>query len=283
MSAASTRPSHFDAIDDDVAHCVSGSNLSLGDYPVGAAIPHPGSRSENAFFHLVNLPNPRRRMAYTYQAKIDDGVRLKSLSQRTLTRFLDEKIPLGEPELAMLAQLDAGEVSRFAAKYFFVVEDAQLPPSGRRRLGGRPSRFGLLCGQLATFGTHESIPGLIKAIDGRRFLPPTSIAPYRMHWMAAMAIAMRDPWPEVDAWLADTIRRDVILVEGDADGPQLGATAAGILIERHDRQPGNFQLRPTPAADLMRLAIDGYRFPSEEARTKVLAWWEDEKNRKKQP
>jgi len=281
MSAGSIRPSHFDAIDNEEAYCVSGSNLSRGKYPVGVAIPHPNQ--ENAFFHLVNLPNPRRRMAYTFRAKVADEVRLGSISKRTLSRWIEEKIPLGEPELITLAQLDAGEVSRFAGKYFFVVEDEQLPPSGRRRLGGRPSRFGMLCGQLAKFGTHEAIPGLLKAIDERRFLPPTSMAPYRLHWLAALAIALRDPWPEVDAWLAETIRRDVILIEGDADAAQLGATAAGILLERHDQRPSAFGLRPAPAAELIKLAVDGYRFPSEDARAKVLTWWQGEKDRKQQP
>jgi len=280
MTERSIRPSHFDRIDDETAHCVSGSNLNGGeDYPVGVAIPHP--HQESAIFHLVNLPNPRRRMAYTYQSKADDAVRLRALSRRTLDRFLKDKIPLGEAELVMLAQLDADEVSRFVPKYFFTVEDEQLPPSGRRRLGGRPSRFGMLCGELAVRGTHEALPGLQRAIDQGRFLPPTSLAPYRMHWLAAMAIALRDPWPEVDDWLAETLRRDVILVEGDPDGPQLGATAAAVLLERGDRQPSSFDLKPAPAAELLRLAIDGYRFSGEEARKKVLDWWQGEKDRKK--
>jgi len=279
MTERSIRPSHFDRIDDETAHCISGSNLSPGDYPVGVAIPHPNQ--ESAFFHLVNLPNPRRRMAYTYQSKTDDAVRLRALSRRTLDRFLKEKIPLDEAELVMLAQLDAEEVSRFAPEYFFAVEDEQLPPSGRRRLGGRPSRFGMLCGELAVRGTREAVPGLVRAIDQGRFLPPTSLAPYRMHWLAALAIALRDPWPEVDDWLAETVRRDVILMEGNADGPQLGATGAAVLLERHDRQPSSFDLKPAPAAELLRLAIDGYRFSGEEARKNVLDWWQGEKDRKK--
>ncbi len=280
-SARSIRPSHFDAIDDRVAHCVSGSNLSPGDYPVGVAIPHPNQ--ENAFFRLVNLPNPRRRMAYAHQAKIGDEVRLRGISRRTLSRYLDEKLSIGERELVMFVQLDAKEVSRFAAEYFFAVEDEQLAPTGPRRLGGRPSRFGLLCGQLAQFGTAEAVPGLLKAIDQGRLLPPTSVAPYRLHWMAVMAIAERDPWPDVEDWLAETVGRDVLLVEGDVDGPQLGATAAGILLKRHDRLPARFSLEPAPAAELKRLSIDGYRFSSEDTRTQVIAWWEEEKERGKQP
>ena len=46
-----------DRIDDETAHCVSGVNLSEGDYPVGGAFPHPKERS--SFFCLVNLPTPR--------------------------------------------------------------------------------------------------------------------------------------------------------------------------------------------------------------------------------
>jgi len=279
MTERSIRPSHFDRIDDETAHCVSGSNLSPGDYPVGVAIPHPNQ--ESAIFRLVNLPNPRRRMAYTYQSKVDDAVRLRALSRRTLDRFLKEKTPLSEAELVMLAQLDADEVSRFAPKYFFAVEDGQLPPSGKRRLGGRPSRFGMLCGELAVRGTHEAVPGLMRAIDRGRFLPPTSMAPYRMHWLAALAITLRDPWPEVDDWLTEIVERDVVLVEGDPDGPQLGATAGAVLLERHDRQPSSFDLKPAPAAELLRLAIDGYRFSGEEARKQVLDWWQGEKDRKK--
>src|SRR4029078_5820862 len=37
----STKATHFDRIDDKTAHCVSGNNLTPGDYPVGGAIPHP--------------------------------------------------------------------------------------------------------------------------------------------------------------------------------------------------------------------------------------------------
>ena len=35
----------FDRIDDRVAHCASGVNLVPGDYPVGVAVPHSGSRN----------------------------------------------------------------------------------------------------------------------------------------------------------------------------------------------------------------------------------------------
>ena len=52
------RASHFDSINEQTAHCVSGNALSPGDYPVDVFFPHP--RQEDAQFHLVNLPTPRR-------------------------------------------------------------------------------------------------------------------------------------------------------------------------------------------------------------------------------
>ena len=54
-------------------------------------------------------------------------------------------------------------------------------------------------------GTKEAMPKLIEAIDNGNFLPPTSREPYHLQWLAALAIAQRDPWPEVDDWLAGLI------------------------------------------------------------------------------
>ncbi len=45
---------HFDRIDDHMAHCVRGVTLYEGDWPVGVAIPHP--KGEPLTFVLVNLP-----------------------------------------------------------------------------------------------------------------------------------------------------------------------------------------------------------------------------------
>jgi len=273
------RPSHFDRIDDRTAHCVSGNNLSPGEYPANVAFPHP---SQPAIFHLVNLPTPRRRMAYSYYVKIDEATRLATLSRRTLDRMLSESRKLAEVELMMLAQLDPKEVSRFAGRYFALVEDEQLKPSGTRRTFGRPSRHGMICAQLATEGTKEAIPGLLEAIEKGVFLPPTSLAPYRIHWLAALSIAQRDPWPEVDAWLAEQIARTDDLVEGRHDGPELGATVAGVLLKRNRQDHARFGLRPVAEAMLLRLGIDGYRFTSDEEREKVRQWWERESARQRE-
>src|SRR5262249_10579265 len=99
------RATHFDHIDDRTAHCVSGNSLTPGDYPVGVAIPHPEGR--DVIFHLLNLPTPRRRLAYTYRAKRDEGTRLKELSQRTVDQVLADKRILSEQEITILMQLDS--------------------------------------------------------------------------------------------------------------------------------------------------------------------------------
>ncbi len=184
----------------------------------------------------------------------------------------------------MLSQLDPKEVSRFAGKYFHVVDDAALPPAKpltafmHERAGGRPSRFGIICAQLAIDGTKEAIPGLLTAIDKRRFLAPGSVAPYRLHWLAALSIAKRDPWPEADQWLAGLIGRDDMLVEHYPPGPQLGATAAAVLLGRHRQSLSEFGLKPATGS-FPRPHMRGYQFSSADAQEKVRQWWQQQQQK----
>jgi len=279
------RPSHFDRIDDHSAHCVSGNTLSPGDYPVGVAFPSPAQQT--SIFHLVNLPTPRRRLEYQRYVQTDESVRLAELSRRTLDRFLTERRELSERELIMLGQLDPVEVSRFASRYFHVVEDGHLPPpqvpagmATYPRVGGRPSRFGMICVQLATHGTRDAAPGLLEAIEKARFLPPNASSPYRLEWLAALSIAGRDPWPEVDQWLGSLILRDETLRINLHGGPELGATAAGLLWSRHSQEPPARELLYPAVEPLIksRFHIDGYRFPSDAAREAIRKWWQGEIN-----
>ena len=285
LGPGAQRPSHFDRIDDRVVHCVSGHTLTPGEYLVGVAFPHP--LTEDALFHLVNLPTPRRRLAYARYVRTDEARRLAALSRRTLDRFLTRNEPLGEAELVMLGLLDAEEVSRFAGKLFNLIDDQPLPakqkpPTAygqprvrrqRKRPGGQPSRHGILCEVLAVSGTREAITGLLEAIDAERFLPPTEIAPYRLHWLAALSIARRDPWPEVDSWLAGLIGRTDALVEGRTDAPELGATAATVLLMRHQGTPGDFGLGPIHRDLMQKFNVPACRFVSPEGRAKVQRWW----------
>jgi len=272
LAEGAIRPSHFDRIDDRTAHCVSGQTLLPGDYPVGVAFPHPAI--ETAFFHLVNLPTPRRRMAYSYYVQADDAERLRAISRRTLDRFTAENRLLSEAELVMLALLDPEEVSRFAGRYLLLVDDQSLGPDGRQRTGGRPSAHGLLCGLLAAEGTQSAGPGLVRAIEEHRFLPPTSVAPYRLEYVAALAIAQRDPWARADQWLASQIRQSEPLIDGRPTGPELGATAAAVLLERHERSAAGFGLEAAADPLLLQLGVPGHRFAAERERGRVEQWWQ---------
>ena len=263
----------FDKIDDRVAHCASGVNLTPGDYPVGVAVPHPVR--EAALFHLVNLPTPRRRMAYEYRSKSDESLRLAAISRRTFKWMLDRKQPLSEAELVMLEHLDAEELSRFAGDFFNAVVDRPLPREGKPRTDGRPSRHGVICALLARSGTRQAIPGLLKAMDEGRFLPSVADCKYELPAIAALAIAARDPWPEVDAWLAGRIKRTDPLVLDRDRGPELGATAAGVLLNRHRQTPSDFGLEPLADPFFLNVNLPGYRFADERAREKIVKWWQD--------
>jgi len=267
------KPSHFDRIDDRTAHCVSGNNLEPGEYPVHVAFPHP--KTESAFFHLVNLPNPRRRMAYKYLSQMDEALRLAEISRRTFQQILAEKRPLSEAELVMLAQLDPEELSRFAGPYFAAVDDSPLPPMGLIRQGGRPSRHAMICIYLAEEGTNTAVPGLLAAAQRGRFLPPKPDAPYRLHWVALLAIARRDPWPDCDAWLASQVANSELLVEDGRRTPiELGATAAALLLRRHGQPVGQYSLEAVEDPLLAQLGVEGFRFVTPEGRQQVQHWWQ---------
>ena len=173
---------------------MSGQNLTAGDYPVDVAIGHP--TMEDAFFHLVNLPTPRRRKLYEQWLRRPNAEKLAEITRHTTTRYLERKSPLSESELVVLPHLDAKLMSAFAAEMLLTVEDQPLPRTGALRYGGRPSHHGMLCGALAAVGTKEAVPKLLEALQAERVLPPGHESPYRLDWLAALAIATNDPWPE---------------------------------------------------------------------------------------
>jgi hypothetical protein len=143
----------------------------------------------------------------------------------------------------------------------------------RQPVSRHTSRHGFLCEVLATDGTRAAIPGLLGAIRGGRFLAPTPQGPYQLPWIAALAIAARDPWPSVDGWLGGLVGRTDPLVIGRSGGPELGATAAGLLLTLEHEEPWQFGLAAAadPLFDAARLA--GYRFLTSSARERVARWW----------
>ncbi len=283
MYVAGHNPSHFDKADDRVAHCVSGNSLTPGDYPVGVAFPAPhwDNPRQQGFFDLINLPTPRQQIAYSYYVKTDPAARLAKLSRRTLDGFLAEKKLLSDAELGMLAQLEAREVSRFANRYLLLVDDSMVDEdfntemsTSRSQLGSQSSRLGAICAQLAVNGTREAAPGLLEAIRQKQFMSPTPLGPYRLQWLAAFSIALRDPWPEVDAWLAENIDNQETLIIDHADAAEIGATAAGVLVSRHGQQPSAFGLHMSAAdSQLAELKLPGFRYGKPEDAERVRQWW----------
>jgi len=288
------RASHFDYVDDDTAFCVSGQNLSPGNHRVGIAFAHP--KAFGAMFHLVNLSTPRQKMAYAAWSQRDSQERLAQITRRTLGELLAAKQRLSLEELFLLEQLDPAEVSRFAGEHFLLVEDQAIPEAAIRAYVGRPpspgndqggalfdsvlaSRHGMLCYRLALDGDNSAIPNLLRALEKNRFLPPSAKAPHRLPWIAAMAIAARDPWPGADAWLARLVESSESLIVGRDPSPELGATAAAILLAQHGEEPSLFQLSPVADPLLERVRLLGCRFAVPQGRQRVLQWWSARQNK----
>jgi len=296
LGLGAERPSHFDRIDDQVAHCVSGQNLSPGDYPVGVAFPHP--KQPGYLFHLVNLTSPRRLMAYGYLCERPMGARLAELSQRTFRWMLARRQPLSAGELNMMRLLDRTELSRFAGAFLEMVEDQPIPEAERARLPdaawpaalgeetspgrgrtGFPSRHGTLCEILAQEGTPEAVPGLLRAIQTERLLPPRPSAPYRLDALAVLAIAARNPSSDSDAWLAALLTRTDALVLGLQEPPEVGATAGAMLLRRHGQVPSEFGLQPAEDPYLSAVGVAGYHAVSAEGLARLQQWWTARKER----
>ncbi len=282
--------SHFDRIDDKTAHVVCGVSLSEGDYPVGVAIPHPTDdpRYSTAFFHLVNLPNPRRRMAYDYRVQGDETLRFRAIARRTLQRYTDQKIAVTQRDLMIITQFAPEEVSRFAGHYLATMDDRRVESSGtvlvtipRQQAAAMEgsSIHALLCSWLAQKGTQQAMPGLLEAIEKNRVLPPPQESPYRFDRLAALTIAARDPWPEVDQWLLDVVPQREGLVHDQVDGPEQGATAAAILLRRHESNPSDFGLVECDGVTTKQYGLETYRYGSPDDPKRVTEWWATHQDR----
>lgn len=274
---------HFDRIDEKKAHLVNGNTLKPGDYPVGRAFPYPSFRvSRWSVFYLINLPTPRRRLAYQVDITHSETRRLADMSRSTLDRILFEKQKLSSQELTyLIPNLDPRAVSRFAGKYFDVGADKPFDYLGQQR-----AFFKILYTQ----GTFEAVPGLLKAIENKRFAVADKEHPQNLPWITVLVIASRDPRAEVDTLLASFVERTDQLLLGDGTDPDVdvGATAAAILLSRHGkswdmygvellespelRGPDMFNTKLYPSETEVD-DFHAFRFRSPEHRKKVVDWW----------
>jgi hypothetical protein len=269
------RATHFDRIDDHSAHCVSGNSLTEGEYPVRVAIPHPEPGRETLFV-LTNLPTPRRRLAFEYAVERDERLRLRELTERTLTYFLERKTPLSEVEVLMLAQLEPHAVSRFVGDYFQKVPNAPLNATAGG-LNTQQTVYAGMCAVLARTGTREALPALEKLARSGALGKPTYPNRVEIGWVAALAIAQREERDEIDVWLASLIDETVKLTTDPDMPPDLGASAAGLLLDRHGVAVRPFGLWTSGESVTEAYAFVGYRFSTAEDRENVKRWWQKQK------
>ena len=149
-------------------------------------------------------------------------------------------------------------------------------------LGGSPGHFGTICVWLAADGTKDAVPGLLEAMAKKRFLPPTPRAPFDLPRLALLSLAQRDPWPETNAFLASLLG-DRRSLQAGRSFPEMGATAAAVLLGRHGEQPGEFGLEGVPEPQMNMMHVAGYRFATEDGRKKVESWWQRTRGEAKTP
>ena len=182
-----------------------------------------------------------------------------------------------------MRQLDPTVVSRFVGPYLLAVDDQPKAEPEDFQFGGRTSRHVLLCAVLAEIGTHEALPGLVEAGRRGRLPPPSDDLKYNVGWLAAMAIADRDPWPGLDDWLASLIEMTQPLGTSPDAAPDVGGTAAAMLLERHGASLSDFGVVEVNDADLRGMSIPAARFTNPAGRRQVLDWWQRHKDRVKLP
>jgi hypothetical protein len=268
----SPQATFFDYCDDKRAHCVTGNTLRTGDYPVRSAIPHPDGQP--TFFYLISLPTPRDRLLYQYSTDRSEAVRLREIAETTCNTFLTKTRKFVEEDVRVLELLDQAVVGHFAGEFFSKVDDAPLAGLGSNLLIGHTSVHGAICCALAKTGTKDAAPGIIKAIESNRILPPDEAATYQMPMIALLAIAERDPWDGVEAWLHKQLEReDEPLVTNVDPAPDLAATAAAILGERLGQSPQALGLTVVGEGFCQHVGLATYRFENAERREIVLKWF----------
>lgn len=279
----SPRPSLFDRCDEKTAHCVSGNSLSPGDWPVNIFFPHPLESNGPAQFHLKNLPTPRRRLSYEHEVPTllsrerqiaIDSARRKLITRQTCEYFLSRKHALDEREIEMLMYVDPDEVSKFAGRYLQSVDDVPMPIESRMAFGNGSSH-GMFCYQLAQLGTPEAGQALAAAIDKNRVLEPNDGGPFRMEWLSLLDLSERVEWPGCDEWLAAQIDRTEHLDIRSTQRATTGASAAALLLRRHDQDPSAFGLERRFYEELGDLGNPGYRFTAPEGPARVKKWWRE--------
>lgn len=286
--ARAPNPSLFDRCTDESARCLSGNMLTPGDYPVGVYFRPPDKPdtmpSPDLMFHLVNLPTPRRRLAYDAEVPLFsdertvehlDKTRRKQITARTVERFLAERRLLTVREIGMLAYVDPQELSRMVRPYLSSVADER--PSDTS-----PSFHELFCVIVARTATSEAGPALAAAVEAGRIKPADDGQSLRLDLLSLLNLASRAPWRDLDVWLAEQIDRTDPIDIADAAAADIGATAAALLVRRAGEEPSTFGLERS-AIHFEALADMAFRFTRPTGRDEVRNWWRERKSKVEKP
>jgi hypothetical protein len=254
----------------------------------------------------VSLPGARDRFVHQFETtRLDDAARLRAITERTLTPAIDRRRVFEDGERLVLAQLDPPTVARLLGDYFRNVPDEAYDLSDvLPMLTDESSRHRAACLMLAVDGSNEVVPALVEAAQGGRLKQLATDQPHSIPWIAALAIARRDPWPEVDQWLSSLIERHEPITFGSDEACDLGATAAAILAARHNEPVERFGLEAreplqrdlhdrfeSPVNDMYRrrmfedrmfrqLGVTPHRFNEPSGRAAIAEWHQSYLNTK---
>ncbi len=268
----------FDRADHRRAHCVQGNSLVEGEYPCHQAIAHPQG-IPGVMFHLVYVPTPRKR--FQYQARLvrtSSQEYLARITRQTCRCWIDQKHYLEGHQWLLLAELEPQALSQSLAEYLLAVPDRPLRREEGPQALEAASHHGKLCRWLAGSGTREVLPALMQAVRQNRFLPPDpQRAPYHWPWIALLAIASRNTSVELEPLLVNWVEVRQKLIHRDQtvtrqEVPEVGASAAALLLDRHHIPYRHFGLVEVRDRQLYNVGCPAYRFRSEEDRQRLLQW-----------
>lgn len=259
--------SFFDRMSEGRVFCREGVNLEVGEYELGTAVRHPNRKS--AFFHFVKLETLEEKLLYPQEMRRSAGERWRGISERTLS-WIDaecrkEARVLTAEELRTLELLEPKVLSAQAADWLVRWSSER----GAFRLGELEEPQGIqahLCRLLLALGTREAIPELEKVLD-QEILWKGMEAESRIAWLAALAIARRDPWEGVQDWLKGRLDEDLELVtyhwDRSDDSPMVAALGserprsegAGPMVrsEETQKRSKNIQLSASAAGILLEM------------------------------
>ena len=193
---------HFEELRENTVRCVRGKNLKPGVLPLNRALLHP---TKGAFFFLVSLDSPRKKLMYPAQLEDACGKRRDFMAESTMRSLLAENRRLTLEEWTLLEDSIPPEIfSRYAGEWLRRLEDGPLEMAADTLVPLEPVSFshhGKLCYLLALRGTSAAVPALLDAIREKKV---DTIQPYGYScapYLALFEIARRDPWPGMESWL----------------------------------------------------------------------------------